>query len=563
MNSERNIRFRNSSIYKCAAMARRPSPWRCWTAFTAGMVIMATFSGCMSFFAVPEDLKYRPRLRASSPSIADSAAGRNKPGAPTPPTDARPEIPVNVSIEEAVLLAMENNRNLVMQRLAPEIASTFEDEAQSVFDPVLSASVTEGRSRSQEDAGVERHHQTTDVRAGLSQFFSTGTDVRAELSIGRNDISSYPERYETRAGITATQALLAGRGLEPNLALLRQARIDTLVSEYELQGFAEDLVARVEITYWEYVLARRQVEIYQGSLELAEQQLAETRHRIRVGDLAETDLAAAQAEVALRTEALINANGRVNRLRVRLLKLIHPIGLADIDTELTPQSMPIVPEEGPDDLNAHLDLGMRMRPDLRQARFLLDRGELDLVLTRNGLLPRMDLFIRLGKTGYADSFGRSAENIDGDGYDIAGGLEFSMPVANRAAQARHRRAMLSQRQSVESLENIRDLIREDIKIAYIETLRTRQQVDATAATRKFQEEKLRAETAKFRVGKSTSLHVAQAQRDLVTSQVAEVEAVTGFLIAMIELYRFEGTLLARRGISISGSSAAPWTGPDK
>jgi outer membrane protein len=458
---------------------------------------------------------------------------------------------------------MENNRNLVMQRLAPEIASTFEDEAQSVFDPVLSASVTEGRSRSQEDAGVERHHQTTDVRAGLSQFFSTGTDVRAELSIGRNDISSYPERYETRAGITATQALLAGRGLEPNLALLRQARIDTLVSEYELQGFAEDLVARVEITYWEYVLARRQVEIYQGSLELAEQQLAETRHRIRVGDLAETDLAAAQAEVALRTEALINANGRVNRLRVRLLKLIHPIGLADIDTELTPQSMPIVPEEGPDDLNAHLDLGMRMRPDLRQARFLLDRGELDLVLTRNGLLPRMDLFIRLGKTGYADSFGRSAENIDGDGYDIAGGLEFSMPVANRAAQARHRRAMLSQRQSVESLENIRDLIREDIKIAYIETLRTRQQVDATAATRKFQEEKLRAETAKFRVGKSTSLHVAQAQRDLVTSQVAEVEAVTGFLIAMIELYRFEGTLLARRGISISGSSAAPWTGPDK
>jgi outer membrane protein len=123
--------------------------------------------------------------------------------------------------------------------------------------------------------------------------------------------------------------------------------------------------------------------------------------------------------------------------------------------------------------------------------------------------------------------------------------------------------MLSQRQSAESLENIRDLIREDIKIAYIETLRTRQQVDATAATRKFQEEKLRAETAKFRVGISTALHVAQAQRDLVTSQVAEVEAVTGFLIAMIELYRFEGSLLARRGISISGSSATPWTGPDK
>jgi outer membrane protein TolC len=555
MNIERKILFRNSPARMRAAIARRPFLLRCLVAMIVWGAIVVIFSGCMSFFAVPDDAKYKPRLISPSPSMSDAVAEGDEAHAPAAFSGITPEVPVNVSIEEAVLLAMENNRNLVMQRLAPEVARTFEEEAQSVFDPVLSASITEGRSRVEEDDGAEKRLQTTDVLAGLSQFFPTGTDIHAELSTGRNDTSSYP-RYETRAGITATQALLAGRGIEPNLALLRQARIDTLVSEYELQGFAEDLVARVEITYWEYVLARRQVEIYQGSLELAEQQLAETRHRIRVGGLAETDLAAAQAEVALRTEALINANGRVNRLRVRLLKLIHPIGLAAIDTELTPQSMPIVPEEGPDDLNAHLDLAMRMRPDLRQAGLLLDRGDLDLVLTRNGLLPRMDLFIRLGKTGYADSFGRSAENIDGDGYDIVGGLEFFMPVANRAAQARHRRAVLSQRQSVESLENIRDLIREDIKIAYIETLRTRQQVDATAATRKFQEEKLRAETAKFRVGKSTSLHVAQAQRDLVTSQVAEVEAITGFLIAMIELYRFEGSLLARRGISIFGSSAA-------
>lgn len=556
MSIEIKILFRKSPVCIQAAMMTRLSFCRCLAGLAAWMVILTLFSGCISFFAAADDAKYKPRLMSPSPSIADAPAQGNEIDAPAAFSATTPEVPANVSIEEAVLLAMENNRDLVMQRLAPEVARTFEEEAQSVFDPILSASITEGRSRVEEDDGAKRRHQATDVRAGLSQFFPTGTDVRAELSTARRDISSYPERYQTRAGITATQALLAGRGIGPNLALLRQARIDTLISEYELQGFAEDLVARVEITYWGYVLARRQVEIYQGSLELAEQQLAETRHRIRVGGLAETDLAAAQAEVALRTEALINANGRVNRLRVRLLKLIHPIGLAGIDTELTPQSLPVVPEDGPDELEAHLDLAMRMRPDLRQARLLLDRGDLDLVMTRNGLLPKMDLFVRLGKTGYADSFGRSAENIDGDGYDIAGGLEFSIPVANRAAQARHRRAMLSQRQFAESLENIRDLIREDIKIAYIETLRTRQQVDATAATRKFQEERLRAETARFRVGKSTSLHVAQAQRDLVTSQVAEVEAITGFLIAMIELYRFEGTLLARRGISISGSSAA-------
>jgi outer membrane protein len=534
------------------ALPGRARSWRRgFMAMLAGIVIIPVFSGCAGFLMPPPEAASPPLFADREPVVANVAVteGREKEESAFSP-EPKP-MPVNVSVGEAVMMSLENNRGIIMQRLEPHIAATFEDELRAAFDPVLSAAIADGRIRTDVLDVDDPRRRSTDVEAQINQFLPTGTDIRAELSARRVDPVTGPIRYETRAGISATQALLAGRGMEPNLALLRQARIDTLFSEYELHGFAQDLVARVETTYWRYVLARRQVEIYQGSLELAEQQLDETRHRIRVGGLAETDLAAAQAEVALRNEALINANGQVNRLRVRLLKLIHPAGLAGIDTELTPQTMPVVPEEGPDDITAHLDLAMQMRPDLRQARLMLDRGELDLVLTRNGLLPRMDLFIRLGKTGYADSFGRSAENIDGDGYDIAGGIEFSLPLANRAAQARHRRAELSQRQSTESLENIRDLIREDVKIAYIETLRTRQQVDATAATRKFQEEKLRAETAKFRVGISTALHVAQAQRDLVTSQVAEVEAVTGFLIAMTELYRMEGSLLTRRGISVS------------
>ncbi len=45
-----------------------------------------------------------------------------------------------------------------------------------------------------------------------------------------------------------------------------------------------------------------------------------------------------------------------------------------------------------------------MRPDLNQARLLIRRGELDVVRTRNGLLPRLDAFITYGKTGYARTF---------------------------------------------------------------------------------------------------------------------------------------------------------------
>jgi len=187
------------------------------------------------------------------------------------------------------------------------------------------------------------------------------------------------------------------------------------------------------------------------------------------------------------------------------------------------------------------------------ARLLVKRGDLELVKTRNGLLPRLDLFVTLGKTGYADSFGRSVEATDeGRNYDVFAGVQFLYPPVNREARAQHSRAVLSRQQSLEAVRNLAQLVEEDVRSAYIEVNRAREQIPATAATRQFQQEKVRAETEKFRVGKSTSLLVAQAQRDLLQSQIAEVEAVANYLKALVNLHRLEGSLLERRGIAAPG-----------
>jgi outer membrane protein TolC len=88
---------------------------------------------------------------------------------------------------------------------------------------------------------------------------------------------------------------------------VHQARLDTRISEYELRGYVLTLVTQIEEMYWSYILAERKIEIYTQSLDLAQKQLAETEERIQVGDLAASERAAAQAEVALRKEDLIDA----------------------------------------------------------------------------------------------------------------------------------------------------------------------------------------------------------------------------------------------------------------
>jgi outer membrane protein len=469
-----------------------------------------------------------------------------------------PPGPLKVTVTEAILLCLENNRSLVVQRLTPSIQQTYEEQERAVFDPVTNADVSADRVKGESLArsGSETEDFTKDTAEGiisLEQYFPTGTKFSLEVGTQINDSSLYDDSfYSTRLGMTVTQALLRGYGTDANLARLQQARLDTRMSEYELRGFVEFLVAEVERTYWDYALAMRQIEIVEESLKVARQQLNETKDMIAVGRLARAELAAVQAEVAAQEQALIEARANKESIRLQLLRLLNPSGPGIWQREINLIHQPTLPEIKLEGVEPHVAVSMRISPILNQARLEILHNDFELVKTRNGLLPLMDLFITLGKSGYANSFGDSIDNINEDSYDAMAGVKFNYPIYNRDAKALHRRALITRKQSQKALENLSQIVEVDVRTAYIEVNRTKQQIAASSVTRKFDEEKFRTETEKLRVGKSTSFQVAQAQRDLLVSRIAEVQALTNYLKALIDLYRQDGSLLERRGISAPG-----------
>jgi outer membrane protein len=465
--------------------------------------------------------------------------------------------PLTVTVERAALLALENNPSLMVQRFNPQIERTVEQQQLAAFDPDLTARVAQERDQVMVGPTPYRADGTT-ASVGVQEFLPTGTSLGVTGNTSQIAFRSDEEAYASRVAFNATQSLLRGFGPSVNLASVNQARLDVEISQYELRGYAQILLAQVEETYWDYVLSLRQVEIFQQSLGLAQRQLEETQERIHVGDLARSELPAAEAEVALRREDLINARSASAKTKLNLLRLINPAGSGTAPNEtlwtrdIVAESRPVSPSIALDDVEPHVALALQMRPDLNQARLLWQRDELEIVKTRNGLLPRLDLFVTLGKTGYAGSFGNSVRNIRDDNYDASVGLIFEYPPMNRAAKARNLQAVLTRRQQREAIDNLAQLIEVDVRGAYLEIARAQEQVTATAATRRLQDEKLQSETEKFRLGKSTSLLVAQVQRDLVAAQIAEVQAVVSYLKAFVELYRLEGSLLDRRGINAPG-----------
>jgi outer membrane protein TolC len=514
----------------------------------------------------PKDVKTTDKKIPSTPYRTQDMPAPVEIEPKTPQTLIVPEKgPLKISVKDATLIALENNRSLVVERLNPSIRQTFEDQEQAVFDPTVEAEVSARRndSKSPNPSGSDTEGSVNDIYQGsisFKEFFPTGTFVEAVAITNTTDSDLYDDPFSsTRLGLSVTQSLLRGYGTNVNLARLRQSKLETEITQYELRGFSESLLAQVETTYWNYALSQRQIEIVEESLKLAKQQIAETKEMIRVGAMAEAELAAAQAEVAAQQQGLINAKSTMESTRLQLLRLLNPPGQTLWDRDVTLVHPPTLPEIKLDRVEAHVALAIQMRPEMNQARLNIQLEDLEVVRTKNGLLPRMDLFIILGKTGYSDSFSGSVSDITGDSYDAMAGLTFEYPILNRDARAQHRRAILRQDQAEMALDNLRQLVELDVRNAYIEVNRTKEQISASSATRKFDEEKLRIETEKFRVGKSTSFLVAQAQRDLLVSRIAEVQALSNYLKALIDLYRLDGSLLVRRGISAPGSEPVEYS----
>lgn len=460
---------------------------------------------------------------------------------------------LRLKVHEAVFLALQNNPTVTIQRLEPEIAKTAAAEARSDFDPVLSFSATRNETKLQRFLGsrptpFQMTSERNEYDLALSEKLPTGTTLSTGVFMTGSVSSIYSDQYTGGMNITISQALLQGCGFGANLAALRRANLDVDISKAELKAVAENTIADVEQAYWDFYLAKKEVEIQRKSLEVTARQLQESQERVAVGKLPNLELAVVYAEVATRKEALIDAQSRHEQSRLHFIFLLNPSMPSGWATVPVLVDSLFVPLDSLAEIAVHEQLGMKYRPDLVQARLALQKEEFDIKQTKNGLLPKLDVFISLGRTSYANTFSSAKPDLKSPFYEINAGVTFDFPVLDRDARAKFSRAKKSTQQMELAMKNMERLVQWDIRSAHVEVLRSRQQIEATKVTRQLQDQKLVAEQEKFRVGKSTNFLVLQAQRDHIASQIDEARAMVAYLNALVNLYLVEGTLLERRGI---------------
>ena len=557
---------------------------------------------------------------------------------------------LEISLQDAVELALENSLDIAVQRYYPWISDAGLLNAQAGssgfatpgvqvpassalinpfvffnqnFDPLItsSASVGEftvpinnpftsgaGTGSSTGVASVISH--STQFSNQYSQTFQTGTNLTVNWNNNRgsaNIINFFNPDVTSSLSISVSQPLLNGFGKQLWTRNIRIANNNRQIADWAFAQQAITTITNTITAYWELVYARENVKVNQQAVTVAQKLYEDNKKQLEIGSLAPLDVTRSESEVATDTQNLIFAQTAQLQDEQSLKNFISKDPLAPnlINVEIIPTDLPKQPAviEAASFEDA-IKEAFAKRPELQEEIYNLKNAEIDVRATKNALLPSLTANAFYQSNGLAGNspipgtttniistgvpivdangnpisvvvggvstpifesaavtpstgiahhgFGTAQNQIfHNDFPEYAGQLTLTLPLRNRAAQAEHVRALLSQRQMETQMQQLRNAALLDVRNQYIALTQDRAQVAAAVKARELQQQTFDAEQKKYQLGASTVYVVIQTQRDLITTQGAELRALANLEEAKANYERALGRTLEVNHVTIA------------
>jgi len=405
------------------------------------------------------------------------------------------------------------------------------------------------------------------------QGFSTGLQL---VAIGNNASSveygsaSQRNPFSTPStSVTLTQPLLRGFGRGVNLRYLRIARVDQKISRLLFEEQVLQTIYGTSRLYFDLVSLGEDVLVKAESLRAATKQREDDEAQEELGTLAPIQLTQAKAAESSSRFALIQAQGLYKEeeiiLRNQLLRTASPVFTAQFD-EIVPTDRIVVPEKL-EDLNVPelVGQGLSQRPDLAQAQLQVQTGKISVEASRNNARPQLNLYANAETRGSSEQpyeqlgspgtgLPTTPQELGVGGLRVStiyqGGVQLTLPLRNRVAEADAARDTVQLRQVQARTEKVAQQIREEVEAAVVALQTAQAAYEAAAQSRDYQAQLLDAERDKLSVGQSTDLAVLQNEAYLAQAKSTEIAARSNWMKARISLDYALGDLLEKNHVEL-------------
>ena len=463
----------------------------------------------------------------------------------------------------------------------------------SSFDPVITGTLQIERATFLNNfavfSGRKSSQNTTIGNFGYQQGFQTGTNLSVSFDNSRTTVtnasSSYSPSLTPTYRLTLSQHLLQGFGFLPNRRFIVTAKNNRKISDAAFRLQVITTVNQIQNIYWDLVNAYEDVKVKERSVQLANKTLSDNKKQVEIGTLAPIEIVRAQSDASTRQQDLIVSQTNL-QLEQLLMKNAISRSLTDphlADAEVVPTDTMEVPDKDAgiptEDL---VKVALTNRADLAESRIDLTNRDITNKAAKNALLPSLDLYgfyggsalggkqnprcvpdvkdptgkvivpgfcnLPIPTKGYGDTL---SDLFSSTAPDRGAGIQLTIPLRNRAAQADQIRSQLEYRQAEMRLNQLENQVRIEVRNALFTVQQDRARVDAAKAGVELAKQSLDAETKKYALGASTNTLVLQTQRDLTQGATNLVAAMAAYEKARVELDRVTGKTLENLGIELA------------
>lgn len=478
------------------------------------------------------------------------------------PAAAEPAMPtgervLELTLENAIQLALQNSLAIERERFGPLIARVDTDHAKVEFDPKVGAELTTSERQELRANQNPMFHPIMDSRTMLSAYLrhTVVTGGNYELRFVTSTSDQQPDNagfgrrihnplYENALELTFTHPLLQNFGIAVNRAPIHQAEIREQIAEQGVIQSILDTVFAVHRGYWELVFRIQDLAAKQQSQKLAEDFLAENTVRVELGTLAPIELVQAETRVKTREGDVIVAQSEMLEADDRLKAILNiPESMGSWSVRLQPTDSPAFSADTTFAVEEQVDIAMRQRPDYLSSQLDIQVRESLRDEARNLSLPRLDL-IGIGRLNAHDAeFGDAVSNIsDTDGYQWAAGLQMEITLGDRARRVLIDKRALELRQALVDQRQLMVVIVQQIREAVREIGAAIERVEVTRSATMLARTQLEAEQEKFRLGLSTSFNVLEFQEVLTNALSNETLALSDYNVSLARLDQLTGMM---------------------
>jgi len=364
---------------------------------------------------------------------------------------------LQISLQDAVELALENSLDIAVQRYYPWIADDSILKANSgafgygtpgaaiagssasinpfaltivTYDPLIFSTISVADistpinnpflSGTGTPGLTALISHSTQFNNQYSQTFQTGTNITVSWNNTRSSSSAanfFNPAVNSTLSFSFTQPLLNGFGLAVGTRNIRIAKNNRKIADWAFAQQAITTITNTITDYWELVYARENVRVNQQAVTVSEKLYNDNKKQLEIGSMAPLDVTRAESELATDRQNLIVAQ-TVQLQDEQILKNAiskDPLAANLINVEIIPTDQPKQPAAiETASFEESVKEAFEKRPDLQEQLLNLKNAGIDVQATRNALLPT------LAVGGFYQSTGLSGNQVTTTSATVAG-----------------------------------------------------------------------------------------------------------------------------------------------